>query len=643
MGAKQVALAGLLIASLLLALYWTQLGVERNGSARVPSAPEAPPEEREPDALVPASAPIRAEVRGERSEGSDQDDEPAPAAEGAPAALREAIDLAGTLIVVDAQGVEHPAESGTFALVLWRGDRGSWREIEVRNGRWNTLVPPEEPFEALGVDAIRVGQRQALPLEPKGRFPLPDTRWLVLRARWPSESLLHVRDQTTGAELAPVSMVEVEDWPAAQFGHPGSAAAEARDFGPSPLRIPTDAQRLDTRTFFARSPGYAWGRIEIDERLGGERFLGLQPAGELEVRLEGNVTDPGTRLRLYGIEHAPVFERTLSDASPVAIDALVPGSYRLAVEIGNYWQDPLVLAETSVDVLAGVRTPALLRLEALEEPASVPFAGVLVLPEEWELGEFELVFELLDTVLGGGEGSFSIASRDMVPPGGAGGIRHWSSESVQPGTYAVQLRSLGFSAVLRVGPEGERNARIEVPPPGLVLLRCVDEATGLEAVGLSVSWHGPVPPELHGWSNEPAVWDESARGWRIRAPQGTLSLTAFGTAFGNQTRKLELHAGTQELTWRLARLTGLRLVLRDGATEIPWTQQMRARLDATEGQADMRSAQFGNGSYTLLKKEPGGYRLHIDPIPGYEPVPDLDVRLEAGVVTERVIELVRAR
>lgn len=637
-------LAGLLVASLFLVLYWMLIGGQRAAAPRGTSGPaaEAPRGERGPEELLPASRPDPEEGRAEPGIAPEPPAKSAPSSKVPSVASGETTELAGTLTVVDAKGVEHPFESGALALVLWHGGQSSWREIEVRGGRWNANVPPEESFDALAVESIRVGQRPAQILDPKGRLPVPETRWLAVRARWPEESVLHVRDQETGAELAPVSLVEVEDWPAAQFGHPGAAAERARDAGPSPLRLPIDEEMQDTRTFFARSPGYAWGRIEIDERLGGERFLELAPAGELEVRFEGTVSDPGTRLRLYGTDPAPTFERALSDASPVKVEALAPGTYRLAVEIGNYWQDPLVVGETPVEIVAGTRTSAHLRLEAVEGPQRVPLAGVLVLPEEWELGEFELDFALLDTALGGDDGTFSIASTDMVPPRG-GGIRRWSSEGVQPGAWSVELRELGFSTALRVGPEGERDARIEIPPPGLILVRCLDEATGLEAQDVSVSWHGPVPPEMRGWSNQPAEWDESARRWRIRAPFGAVSLKAWGTAFGHQSRAVEARPETLEITWKLARLMGLRLVLRDGSTEIPWTQTMSARLEPTEGQAGIRSAQFGDGRYTLLQKEPGGYRLHVGPLAGYEPVPDMDVRLEAGVVLEQVIELQRLR
>ena len=112
-------------------------------------------------------------------------------------------------------------------------------------------------------------------------------------------------------ELDPVFFVEGHG---PTLGHPGPAAERARDLGASPVEIPpSDAPHhflsaRIPRTLYARSPGYAWGRIVIDVKLGGDRLLLLDPAGDLEVVLIGEVTDPGAKLRLFGQAYYPAYE-----------------------------------------------------------------------------------------------------------------------------------------------------------------------------------------------------------------------------------------------------------------------------------------------------------------------------------------------
>ena len=237
---KQAVLAFVLLALVAGGVWLARLsrgGRER--AAAVEAAPAKPEDALAAKAeLVLASTPepvVREEVPAaavETREVPELAQEPA-------SAEKPGLPLSGTIVVVDENGSKHPAEDGSFSFVLWSGNSGAWHEVEVQGGRWSTELPAEPAIDALGVEAVQLGGRATLYVAEAGeRFPVPADGWLVLHVRWPPASLLHVRDRQTGRELDPVFLTEVnDDWPK-DFGHPGAAAQDARDLGPSPVRIP---------------------------------------------------------------------------------------------------------------------------------------------------------------------------------------------------------------------------------------------------------------------------------------------------------------------------------------------------------------------------------------------------------------------
>src|SRR5262249_22736434 len=164
------------------------------------------------------------------------------------------------------------------------------------------------------------------------RIPLPADGTLALRARWPPASIVHVRERTSGRELDPVLAVQANDWRDDAFAHP-PPGAEPKDLGPSPVQLGELEGGVQTATFFVRSPGFAWGKVQIDAALGGERFVELGPCGDVEVVLAGHASDPNTRLRLRAGAGVPVVDAAIdADATAIQIDALPLDKYRVTAE-----------------------------------------------------------------------------------------------------------------------------------------------------------------------------------------------------------------------------------------------------------------------------------------------------------------------
>jgi len=638
---NRLLLGGALIALVLAALLWWS-------SADTPAAAVVAQAAVVETVVAPAMAAPGEVASAQREIAMQPELEPEPqAAAPAPVAAADAAlsgtALSGTLVVIDEQGVERTDLDGELQIVLWRESRGEWHKVEVRAGLWSTTLPSERPIKAISIADLQAGGRRAVPLAGfEGHIPIPaDGRWLI-RARWPPETLLHVRDRDSGAELDPVLLVAANGWPASTALHPSQAAGSAKDLGPSPVRPPPSRQGRElTRTLFASSPGYAWGKIEINEGLGGERILLLERGGDLEIRILGVVDDPNAVLRMFSEEFSPIFEFKLGTRDTYEVSGIVPGDYRLVAQIGDYWDEPVELGEVKTQVVAGIRSKVELALKAVAAPARVPCAGTLMIPAEWGLADFTLGFELLGTALGGAESRFKIRREQMQSVGDSPTLYAWKAPDVQPGRYEVELSKLSFSVGLDVPEQGIVDARIELPPPTWVDVRCVDDATGLEIEDAMVSWHYKLPEGVSGWGSENAKRDQARDCFRIRAPVGTLLVQGSAKSFARKHVDFDAGPGTNELELRLEKLCGLTPLLRDGETLIPWGTDMRPELEPAEGQAPYNSWSHGQGAITLQRIDPGMYTLKVPPIPGFEPVPDQLVRLEKGVVVEHVIQLVR--
>lgn len=631
-------IGGVALGALGLFLWLRSEGGGR-GSRAESRAERAVLEVREPAADL-AQAPL--ELDSGRARVEEAVEEPVTeegAAQESTAGPRPGGRLSGSIVVVDLDGREYPGESGTLLLTLWNEEFGRGHEVEVRAGNWTMDLPDEEVL-GVSVGGVRLGERATVALDADEHRPLPADGWLELRARWPAESLLHVLDQSSRRELAPVLFTELSGWPESECTHPGLAPDQARDLGPSPVRLPTrdDDFGNTTRTVYVTSPGYAWGRIQIDEGRGGERIVELGPGGRLAVELAGSQPIPGTRLRLYGSEYGPLYDQPL-DSTLTLIEALPVGDYRLRAELGDYWSGPDVLAEEPVEIVAGALTRATLRLMLLTTAEDVPLEGTLSLAG-WELEDFQLTLELLDTARNGRENRHTIQRQAMQPvvPGSTD-LFSWHAPPVQPGRYEFEVSPCSHRTVLEVGPAGL--LQVVVPPPAEVFVRCRGEGTELEPEGLEVLWYGAIPAGVHGWSHERAEHDEQRGVWRFLAPAGEVTIALGGPGLASTSHTFEVRAGRNDLELVAEPLTGVRVVLRDGTTEIPWDQDLLAFLQPEGEGESFFSWSLDGGSLTLHAPGAGRYRLKVPEIPGYEPVPEAILELERGVVIEHVVELVR--
>lgn len=598
--------------------------------------------------------------------------------------------LSGTITVKDEFGGLHTSESGSFDFILWSGTSGLHKAVEVVEGEWSTEVPPDVE---LGVTDVRLGGRVGVFDAEKKRMPIPDNGFLSLEVRWPPETRLRVLAADMGADLRNIELVSGLGFKKKWDNHPGAYTHRNIIFedASSPITLGKTNKELHSigygkKTYFARSPGYAWGPVRVDVHRGGEYILKLHPCGELGVSVVG--LDPGARpvLRLRraseetsfeiaenlpesvrdqlpvsvldelaksipedpyaGWDHSPAFEQILTSDRPMVVDSLAEGRYLVTAEIGNSFHEPLILGKEEVEILSRQRSNVVLRLTAAPERISVPLKGILIMPLAWELDEFFLRVGLLDTPLGHTPKRRFFQSNNLSRMEGREDVYRWNAGKVQPGNYKIWVEPPNYVTTIEVGSEGDTNAVINVPPPALVSVRVVEAATGKDADVDDISWHVKMPSKVTSCSLETVIKNPRTDLFDFKAPTGEIVVHVLSAEYNipdHGGTPVSVVPGSNFHTLEVERSFGFILVLKDGDKIVPydWEWDITLTLLADDNFVGVQCEGPHPEGRRFTSSVPGLYLFKMPHIPGYKQVGDQKVEVKAGEFVRHEIQLER--
>jgi hypothetical protein len=178
---------------------------------------------------------------------------------------------------------------------------------------------------------------------------------------------------------------------------------------------------------------------------------------------------------------------------------------------------------------------------------------------------------------------------------------------------------------------------IEVPPPAVAAVRVLDEI-GAELRDVDeICWYGDVGGTVRHVTRDPRT-----QRFEIVAPHGLLTIESCDWDLVGQLTP-ELLPGRQELDLVLLRACGFVLRFRDGTGFVSWGSAVDpsvVRLDG-EGGAHGWSTSSGNTGRQHRVSAPGLYRLTFPALEGYEPVPPVELMIEAGEFVPYTVDLVR--
>jgi hypothetical protein len=279
------------------------------------------------------------------------------------------VQISGRVVVVDEDGIECHNQSGYFVVLqVEKGKKFAypWSVVTVEAGCFVTTVVTGG---RLWIQTIEMGGRTTL-AEEKTLRALPG---MTLRGRWLADTSLRVVDSRSGADLPEVVVVRCSSR-SLRIVHPGdypnSDVLVNRQPSPVTLTAGRDHQTPPGREYvWVGASGYAWMGVTIDYANPLERLCELQPDAALEVHIAGTLPKESwsayerwpsersnvPRLRVRTLEGALVLEGEVSREQPVRVDGLAPGTYDVAVEMGDPWE-PLELGKAACQTEAGITT-----------------------------------------------------------------------------------------------------------------------------------------------------------------------------------------------------------------------------------------------------------------------------------------------
>jgi hypothetical protein len=391
--------------------------------------------------------------------------------------------------------------------------------------------------------------------------------------------------------------------------------------------------QMHDQPLFVKSPGYAWGRVNFDLSVGGERTLELVPGGGLTVQLLGDWQRINAEFELaYPPElRIPCCEIEVSfeGRDRLVFDGVQPGKYRAYVRSSDSSDPRKELASAAVEVRAGEETFVDFDAPAPISAEKAPLRGTLVVPHEYDIESLKLSIEPLDLTI-------SVAHGMQLDPARADTWK-WSAGDVLPGHYLLRLEPLGCWSAVEVGPSGRTDVEILVPPSGLVSVEVVERETLRPAEVEALEWSGRFGPSNRVEANPPASRIE------FRAPQGEIDIGLSSDAFRGHKEDIRVGSGRTEVRLEVARFSRVTLDLRDGETSVRWEGlwTLEAHYLEDETTRPIPSVGISNTHPLFLLERPGRYRFVIPDIPGFAPIPPQDLTVIPGTSIDHVIQLVR--
>jgi hypothetical protein len=621
--------------------------VWRRPPATIPSAGRPTPVEpaavpRSPASPPPATpAPTAAERPAEAASAPEAE---RPAEDAPPAApVDDTRSIVGSIVVTDVDGSEHRFESGSLTLHVWSGDNAHAREIEVASGAWRADVSRRARLE---VWRIELGGRAAVWVHDEDRLRVPDDGVIELRARWPSASILHVRDAATRREFSSVEIAErSSQWTFETSTSPLPRGRKLETIAKglaSPIdvgRALAEAKRQGdaaSRTLWLRSPGFAWGSLEVDLGAGGERFLDLVPGGDLDVHLAGAIDVTGCRLRVRASTGgAVVTQMPLGSERDVSIESVPARPCVVSIELGESVRDAVVLGSTEAIVVAGRRTRVTIVVADKPIVPTERIAGTIRVSKAWHAGKLD-VSANSDDAGADLEQRMRFAHFEERRDDGEFHVFPFAFESVRPGHYELEVRRPAFAFAVDASEGSREDLVLEIPPPGRVSLRAIDVATGRDAPVDEIDWHAPWPPGMVGSRTMEHPTEGTSR-FEFDSPLGPIEIWCSDDEWTCEPLFVTVREGRNDAVMKVAATARFRVQVVDGEMSIPWNDRWNVQPAAVDGDGSLLS---WSGNLFVVSR-PGRYRFAFPKLDGYRAVPEQEVVVEADRATEHVIHLER--
>ncbi|QDV05096.1 hypothetical protein Poly30_05910 [Planctomycetes bacterium Poly30] len=466
----------------------------------------------------------------------------------------------------------------------------------------------------------------------------PGTLDATVPVRGSAAVSLEVVAEGSGAHLADVdvlfanSALVVATYPRGQY----TAKLAEAERSPVLLQPSGDAAQAQAATLLVGARGYAWKKVSVDLTTVGERRVELSPAGSLELACEG-LLPKDARLRLRTSNG--LFADMQLRAESTTLAGLPPGSYRVGLEVGDWFSQPAVLAEQEIEIVAGESTDVRLVLEARAAAIVAPLSGTLIVPAAWEIPQNSVTLRRMTPSVTGARATSSFKGKRLSEVPGEDGHFAFANPELEVGTYVITHFQLNWAQVFEHPPEGTLDYRLEVPPPIEVTVRVVQEGTNETPEGIERVIWCPVRPEGVEFGSMATAGKDAATGlFHLRVPEGKFTASARQAGFASEDVVLDTASGS-EFTLSVRPLAVCHVELRSEGKLVPWPDTYSLTAIDPTGKATKVDLAMSGAERWFRVETPGVYRVQGPEVDGFlEPAP-VSADLVLGEDRTLVIEL----
>lgn len=508
---------------------------------------------------------------------------------------------------------------------------------------------------------------------------------VLLFAQRPRSFLLHVVDAASGAELRDVTVDDGEEGRSdRRFDAFGRRFESDRSLAPlalrgdSPLLVEPPSEGPRIGRLLIAAAGHEAVERRVDWWCGGERQVELRPAGSLRIAVQGAPSDAVLQLRLHQTTErgAALLQRRAERQLPhfgaaTAVDSLAAGSWQVALfDLALPFEEQVAFAEAQVS--EGASSELRLDYAAASRPTSVPFVGTITFDREWLAAaaaspKFALPVGLrLRQWPVVGLADPQLEWDVLLTPGERPEERRFDAQSAVPGDLAVEFPGwkTRYRTTLRVPSQGDTDVRVAIAAPAEVEVHAVGRDGPPRHTVPVVVMTAAAGPSHDGTPRfetlfTSGTYDDATLPWRM--PSGWIELRGAasdgGRAFGDfgyprapavapfAPQRHFVAPGRNVIELAFDTLALLEVVLRDGATTLPWeasftlTARRGGRVVAPLGQAADRD---GPGLLASFEGE-GPLELSVAGVPGYAVAEPLHVELRRGELVSVELPLLRRR
>jgi RNA polymerase sigma-70 factor (ECF subfamily) len=568
------------------------------------------------------------------------------------------IEVRGTVVITDENGVERKDESGVLGIATGTSEADAKRfDLAFEHGQWSTRIPRDR---WLVFGALTANHREAV--LPKPAPIKPDGTPIVVRGEWTKRGRLRVIDAKTKQDLSEVEVrCSERGWRAnPEATHPGDdeRIKPVIEHAASPFDLP---ERTRLTPYWVHAPNHAWARIDFQHKVGGMRTIELSPTpSSAIVAVEGDLPKNAI-VRLYPTEPRPPGELGIqfslpepeqmqswiaevavhaSTTGPTRIDDLQPGKFLATVEVGEY-EGKLRVGSAPIEVKAGETAHVTVPIDAslLAVPRTHLF-GTIEVPESLDRANCSLKLARV----GEGEKPFQKRLAEMSYSQGDRSTLRWDAGPMRTGDYVVTLTSLQHRQVIHAPGPGETKLALTLPPLSTVTVEVVDAVTGAKIDPERLQWTRGENDGISGHVLAHIAPNLKTHQLEFVAPRGDVELDCETPGYEEVSRKFTLTKDAELLRLELAPATAIHLALRedDAALNVGFTflGAVKIQREGNPG-SHARAGTSTDSEKTWYVDEPGRYEILFPNRPGFEPLEPRTIDVVTGKTTEVIVSMKR--